>query len=132
MTTAITECWIGRITTTSMRDAERERDQQRQEEREPVRDAPDRELIRDVRRRHRELALGEVDHFRRAVDQDEREREAAEDRALRETGDRLLREDRARQAADHEEDRARDEQQQHGHRDAGADSRLSLRETEHQ
>ena len=38
----------------------------------------------DVRREHRHLALGEVDHLGRLVDQDQRERERAVDRALRE------------------------------------------------
>jgi len=77
-----------------------------------------------------------VDYFRMCTathkHEHEREREAAEDRALRETGDRLLREDRARQAADHEEDRPCEQQQHYGQRHAGAHSRLSFRDTEHQ
>ena len=97
ITTAITDrCCTGR-----MHDAAAWRRRRRsaiasvQEEREPVREAPERELVGDVRRRHRHLALREVDHLGRAVDEHEREREAAVDRALREARDRLLREELA-------------------------------------
>ena len=87
--------------------AEEEGDDQREEERPPVGDVPEGQLVGEVRRRHRHLALGEVDHLGGAVDEHERERQAGEDRALRQSGHRLLREDRAEQRADEQEDRRR-------------------------
>ena len=80
-----------------------------QREREPVGEPPVDQLPRDVRRERRERALREVDHLGRAVDEDERDREARVDAAVREAGDRLLREQRALQRADDQEDAARDE-----------------------
>ena len=94
-------------------DAEHETEHQREEEREPVRHAPVDELVAHVRRRHRHLALREVDHLGRAVDEDERQREAAEDRALRKSRDGLLREDVADEAADEEEDGRAGEPHEH-------------------
>jgi hypothetical protein len=102
--------------------ADGEGDRQREEERLPVRQSVPRQLEGDVRRRHRELTLREVDHFGCAVDQHERECEAAEDRAFGEAGDGLLREDAADEAADDEEDGDRGEADQHGRRDVRSDS----------
>ena len=63
------------------------------DERRPVRPAVVRDQRPgDVGREHRHLALGEVDHPGRAVDQDERERERGVDRARREPRDDLLEE----------------------------------------
>ena len=62
ITVAITErCCTGRMSATWSTSPEHERDRQRREERLPVRQPPLDELVRDVRRRHRQLALGEVD-----------------------------------------------------------------------
>ena len=104
-------------------DAEHERDHERQEERQPVADVPQRQLVGDVRRRHRHLPLREVDHLGGAVDEDEREREASVDDALREAGDGLLREDAARQAADDEEDARGHEPDEHGQGDVSLEAR---------
>ncbi len=64
--------------------AEREGDREGRGEGHPVRETPLHQLVRDVRREHRELALREVDDVRRAVDEDEREGEGAVHRAERE------------------------------------------------
>ena len=74
-------------------EAEREGEEQRRHERGPVRPAVVRgQRPGDVGREHRHLALGEVDHPGRAVDQDERERERGVDRPGAEPGDDLLEE----------------------------------------
>jgi hypothetical protein len=106
-------------------DAEHERDRERQRERQPVREAPQRQLVADVGHRHPHLALGEVDHLGRAVDEDERERQAPEDRSLREARHRLLGEDAARERADDQEDRDGDERSNDRKRHAGADGALA-------
>ena len=112
MTAAITErCCTGRMSSDLEHGAEHEGDGESGEERLPVREAPLDELVRDVGRRHRELSLREVDDAGRAVDEDEREREAAVDGAEREPLNGELGEDRAAQAADEEADAARDEEQ---------------------
>ena len=85
---------------------EHERDAERREERAPVGQPPLDELVRDVRRQHRELALREVDDVRRLVDEDEREGKAAVDHPERDSLHRERRELRAVEAADEEEDRA--------------------------
>ena len=56
---------------------------------------PLHQLPGDVGRERRDRALREVDHLGRAVDQDERDREAGVDAAVRETGDGQLGEQRA-------------------------------------
>ena len=114
ITTAITDrCCTGRMNTPYVTTPNTKREHQREEEREPVRHAPVDELIAHVRRRHRHLALREVDHLGRAVDEDEGQREAAEDRALREVPRRLLREDVADEAADEQEDGRASEPHEH-------------------
>ncbi len=60
------------------------------------------QLVGDVRRRHRELALREIDDAGRAVHEDEREREAPIHGAERESLHRELREHVAAQGADEE------------------------------
>ena len=101
ITAAITDrCCTGRISGDLEHGAEHEGDRERREERLPVREAPLDELVGDVRRQHRELALREVDDVGRAIDEHEREREAAVDGADREPLHRQLREDRAAQRAD--------------------------------
>ena len=105
ITTAITErCCTGRMTTSWITTPSTNEIASVGEERSPVRQAPEDELVRDERRCHRHLALREVDHLGRAIDEHECEREAREDRALREACDGLLREDRAHERADDEED----------------------------
>jgi hypothetical protein len=75
------------------RGAAEERDREREEERRPETEAVVRDQRpRDVGREHPHLALREVDHVRRAVDQDEREREARVDRAVSEPRHDLLHE----------------------------------------
>ena len=70
-----------------------EGEDERDHEREPVRPAVVLDQRPgDVGREHRHLALGEVDHAGRAVDQDERERERREDRPAPEPRDDLLEE----------------------------------------
>jgi hypothetical protein len=91
---------------------------ERQEERTPVADAPLHQLPRDVRREHRHLSLREVDDVGRAVDENERERETAEDAAAREPRDRLLGELVADEAADEQRD-ARGREQQEDRRRRG-------------
>ena len=98
--------------------AEHEGDRERREERLPVRQAPLDELPGYVRRRHRELSLGEVDDPGRAVDEDECEREAAVDGAEREPLHRQLGEDLAAQAADEQACGARDQEQADRRHDA--------------
>ena len=108
MTAAITErCCTGRIERDLEHESEHERDRERREERLPVRQAPLDELVGDVRRRHRELALREIDDAGRAVHEDEREREAPVDGAERKTLHRQLGEDVAAQRADEEPAQAR-------------------------
>jgi len=102
-------------------DAAREGDRQRGEEGRPVGQAPDGQLVGDVRRPHRHLALREIDHLGGAVDQDEREREAGEDASLRDAAHRQLGELARGQRADRQEDAAGHEQPQHRDRGAGAD-----------
>ena len=81
---------IGRISVRSIEHAAEEREPERQEERAPVRHPPLHQLPGDERRERRHLPLREVDHPRRAVDQDDREREARVDPARREPADDLL------------------------------------------
>ena len=84
--------WTGRITSRSIEHAAEEREHEREEERAPVRDAPVEQLPADEGREHRHLALREVDDPRRAVDQDEREREQRVDAAGRDPRHDLLEE----------------------------------------
>ena len=69
--------------------AEHERDQQGQDEGRPVGHVV-HQRPGDEGREHRHLTLGEVEDVGRAVDEDESQREAREDRALREAADDLL------------------------------------------
>ena len=71
-------------------DAADERDHEREEEGDPVRHAAVEQLPADEGREHRHLALREVDDARRAVDQDEREREQRVHAARRDPRDDLL------------------------------------------
>ncbi len=117
ITTAITERPLHGADEDLLRHhAEDECDREREEEGLPVRETPEHELVGDVHHRHRHLALREVDHLGRAIDEDEREGEAPEHDAGRNSGHGQLREDRASERADGEEDARRDEKQQHGAR----------------
>ena len=91
--------------------AEHEGDRERRREGRPVREAVQHQLVGDVCREHRELALREVDDVRRAVDEDECQREAAVHRAERDALDGVLGEVLALQAADEQEDRDAEEDQ---------------------
>jgi len=74
------------------RKAARERQREHDRERGPERQAVIHQRPADERRERRHLALREVDHARRAVDDHDRERQPCVDRALADAGGDLLRE----------------------------------------